>query len=621
MVRNILRIAAWFGLVTGVVEGVAFVVFQALGWLAWIRVNVPVAPEIIWIAPLVDLFLFGVLGIALALVARFLPRVHMTRYAFLLCAFCAFYDWLALSGHLYRYAVTALALGFAVVVTRWVLEHEASCLRAIRASLPALAVVPVLAAVAVQSGQWLQERLTTAQLPVAVAGSPNVLVIVVDTLRADHLSTYGYMRPTSPNLDRLAQQGVLFENAVSTSSWTLPAHASLVTGRYTYEHHAEMRPLDDRYPTIGEALRARGYRTGAFSGNVMLFNRAQGFGRGFLHFEDYFHTFGDSIMRTLYGREARNYLVPHLGVEDIIGRRRAAAINDSVVRWIERDPSRPFFAFLNYFDTHDPYVPPEPYRRKFATSKNLGGLLRTPEAGDILRYPDMTPEQLQGEIDAYDGAIAYTDDHIGQLLADLRQRGLLDNAFVVVTADHGESFGEHGLFLHRNALYWESIHVPLIMVRPGVVPAGLRVARPVSNATLAATIMALVGAGDQTMFPQPSLTHFWSVDGTSDWPSPIAELAQAPWGPQRRPAYHGAMKSIVSSDWHYILHEKFGAELYGWEEDPGELHDLAHQAEMQDVVSQLGAQLSSLTSHEQPLTPQLGLVPVPRHAAAAPAGS
>lgn len=617
MVSSILRVAVWFGLATGIVEGVAFLVFQQLRWSAWIRLNVPVAPEILSIAPFVDLLLFGALGVGLAVVGRLVPRVSIMRYTFLLCCFCAFYDWLALSGHLYRYAVASLALGLAVVVTRWALRHEATCLRAIRASLPVLAAVPVLGAVGIPSGQWLRERLATAQLPAAAPGAPNVLVIVVDTLRADHLSAYGYARPTSPNLDRLARQGVLFENAFSTSSWTLPAHASLVTGRYTYEHHAELRPLDDRYPTIAEALRARGYRTGAFSGNVLLFNRAQGFGRGFLHFEDYFHTLGDAVMRTLYGRETRKYVVSRLRIEDIIGRRRAAAINPAVVRWIERDRSHPFFAFLNYFDTHDPYVPPQPYRSMFATSKHPGGLLRTPEAGDILSLPDMTPEQLQGEIDAYDGAIAYTDDYIGRLLADLRQQGLLDNTFVVVTADHGESFGEHGLFLHRNALYWESIHVPLLVVRPGFIPAGRRVARPVSNVALPATIMALVGAGDHTLFPQRSLADFWSPELPSEWPSPIAELAQAPWGPKRRPVYHGAMKSVVSPDWQYITHEKFGVELYDWHRDPAELNNLAQQPDLQDAVRQFGSELSVLVSRDQPLQSEESVAPVsgPAHAA------
>jgi arylsulfatase A-like enzyme len=596
--RDVLRIAAWFGLLTGLVEGVAFLVFQRLGWLEWNRAFVPVAWEILWVAPFVDLLLFSSLGVALVVVGRFFHNASMPRFAFLVCAFCAFYDWIALSGRLYHYSVAALALGLAVVVTRWVWRHEATALRWMRGTLPALAAVALLALVGVQGGQRGQERMATTRLPSAAAGAPNVLVIVVDTLRADHLSTYGYARATSPNLDRLAQQGVLFENAISTSSWTLPSHASLVTGRYPHEHGAERGRLDARFTTIAEALLARGYRTGAFSANVVFFNRAQGFGRGFLHFEDYFQTVGDALIRTLYGREAKKYLLPYAPFEDIVGRRSAADINRSALRWIERDTTRPFFAFLNYFDTHDPHVPEQPYRRKFSTQEHPGGILND----DIRREdPDLTPAQLQGEIDAYDGSVAYTDEHIGRLLAALRQWGLLQNTFVFVTSDHGESLGDHNLFLHRNALYRELIHVPLIIVRPGVVPAGWRIAQPVTNAALPATIMTLVGADGAAEFPQRSLTRSWTADSDrSDWPAPIAELARFRWGPPRRPSTHGATKSVVTSDWHYIIHEKFGVQLYDWKHDPEELRNLAQQAALQSIVTRLGTEVPAFVSQKRP---------------------
>lgn len=594
---DVVLMAVWFGLVTGLVEGAGFMTLQQLGWLNWNRMNVPVALEIVWVAPFLDVLLFGGIGVALAAVARLLPRVPLRRYAFPLFVFLVFYDWVALSGHIYHYAIITLALGVTVVLSRWFHRHEAGTLRFLRRSLPGLAIVTLLAFCGIEAGQWLQERAATAQLPPAPTGSPNILVIVVDTLRADHLSGYGYSRPTSPNLDLVARHGVLFENAFSASSWTMPSHASLVTGRYTYEHQAETRPLDNHYPTIGEALLARGYRTGAFSGNVYYFNRWQGFGRGFIHFEDFFHSFGDMFLRTLYGREARKYVLPRLGVEDIPGRKRAADINRAAVRWIERDRSRPFFAFLNYLDPHDPYVPPQPYRTMFATLKHPGGILNQ-EVGRY--YPDMTPAQLQGEIDAYDGAIAYTDDNIAHLLADLQERGAMDNTYVIITADHGESFGEHGLFLHQNALYRELIRVPLIVYRPGYIPAGVRVAPPVSNVALAATVMEFAGAADQTLFPPPSLSRYWRTpDGGSDWPDPVSELAKVPFGPPQRPSYHGAMKSLLSLDWHYIAHDKFGVELYDWKSDPGELRNLAQRPELQDVVSQMRAQLASRASRQQ----------------------
>src|SRR6476646_3044527 len=176
-----------------------------------------------------------------------------------------------------------------------------------RKSVPWLAAALGLMIVAIQGGKSISESSTVSKLLAATPGSPNVLVIVVDTLRADHLSSYGYARPTSPNIDRLATQGVLFKNAVATSSWTFPSHASLLTGRYQYEHGMDkIREMPavggevfsaNGLPTLGEALMQKGYRTGAFSANRTYFTHDLGFGRGFVHFEDYFHSASDMFVR------------------------------------------------------------------------------------------------------------------------------------------------------------------------------------------------------------------------------------------------------------------------------------------------------------------------------------
>ena len=141
----------------------------------------------------------------------------------------------------------------------------------------------------------------------------NILVILVDTLRADHLSCYGYKRETSPHIDRIAHQGVLFENAFAPSSYTLPSHASLLTGLYPYEHGVEWDTpttlFDAPYPILGDAFQSQGYRTAAFSANIYWFTRALGFGRGFIHFEDYFQSISDMIFRTLYGRVFEKFVL------------------------------------------------------------------------------------------------------------------------------------------------------------------------------------------------------------------------------------------------------------------------------------------------------------------------
>jgi arylsulfatase A-like enzyme len=577
MVTNILVIAMWFGLVTGLVEGAGFVFFQKLGWLGWERSLSAVSLEIIWLSTLFNLLLFSMLGLLLSALAYFLPKLVLTWKTVFLFAFLMFYDWVSLTGRIHEYSALILGVGTTVAFTRWFSKHDAVVLYFWRRSLPCVAIVALLALIGIQGGLWMRERIAIAKLPVASLDAPNILVIVLDALRADHLSSYGYGLPTSPNLDRIAQQGVLFENAFATSSWSPPSHASLLTGRYLYEHGVEWnRALDNRYPTLAESLRARGYRTGAFSANWMWFSRRWGFGRGFILFDDYFHSIGDVFGRTLYGRKVLEYRLLRyrrlLGFDDHPMRRRASDINRSFLRWIKHDSEKPFFVFLNYIDTHWPYLPPTPYRYKFLQSnKTIGN---------------------------YDDAIAYVDDHIGQLLTELQRRKLAKNTLVVITSDHGESLGEHGLSGHRNALYREEIHVPLIFRWPGHVPAGVRMQRPVTNAAIPATVMDLVDAGDQTLFPGPSLTQLWEdPESHSNWPYPLAEIAQAPFEEHKKlPIYHGWMKSLVSPKWHYIENEKLGAELYDWNNDPQELYNLVTRPEVQGVVKRFQAKLQQFMS-------------------------
>jgi arylsulfatase A-like enzyme len=264
--------------------------------------------------------------------------------------------------------------------------------------------------------------------------------------------------------------------------------------------------------------------------------------------------------------------------------------------WIDKDPSRPFFAFLNYYETHDPYVPPQPYRSMFSQLEEPGGLISTDWDMNHI-YISLTPEQLQGEIDAYDGAIAYVDEHIGRLLGDLQNRDLAENTLVVITSDHGDMFGEHGLFEHTNSLYREVIHVPLMIWWPEHVPAGERVSQPVTNAALPATLLDLIGAGEQASFPGPSLAQLWTEpNGHPDWPYPIAELGQQDWVPVQNPSAHGAMQSAISPQWHYITHEKFGEELYDWLIDPEESTDLAESPEFQSVATGFRTYLETLVA-------------------------
>jgi arylsulfatase A-like enzyme len=584
--------AAWFGMVTGLVEGGIFIVSQYLGWdLPRLASSV----EIIWIAPLFNLCLFVAVGLGLTAQSRLVRRLPLKRFSVPLFTFMAVSDWLILTfrTHIHLVSLLLLSAGLAVAITRSLQKREKALAQLSRRLALGTAAIVVLLIVAVQGGSSLRERIAIAGLPSASPGLPNVLLIVVDTLRADHLHSLGYARATSPNMDRIARQGALFENAFSASSYTLPSHASLLTGLYPYEHGVEWdRPKaleNHSAPTLAEALRRNGYRTAAFSANLYWFTRALGFGRGFIRFEDYFHSLGDMFARTLYGSAIENLALRRLGWEDIPARKRASDVTGSVRRWIERDREIPFFIMVNYFDAHDPYLPPQPYRNRFSSTKNPGGIIN----GHMGRYaPSLNVEQIQGEIDAYDGAIAYVDSEIGRLFDELEKSGMMDDLLVVLTSDHGEAFGDHGFFRHEHSLYREVLHVPLVFFRPGQVPSETRIKQPVTNAAIPATVMELIGVKDPNPFPGLSLARLWkNPAGADEWPYPLAEIKHEPWSLEAYPVTHGSVKSLISPKWHYIEHQKFGAELYDRENDVRQLRNLAKNAELRDLVAMFRAKL------------------------------
>ena len=573
--KMILVPAVGLGLITGLLEGLLLFGLHQAGLLTWRLQNRAIWYETIWIAPVVDLALFTLAGGLFLLIGWMLPRLPIKRIAWFSLLMIAVFDWvfILLFGKISILAIIILAVGISYQASLSIAKREESVSSKLRMSLPWLAGLAVASFLVIQGGGWLIERIKASRLPDAKAETPNVIVIVVDTLRADHLSSYGYERDTSPFIDSLAAGGVRFANAISPSSWTQPSHASMLTGRYTYEHQAETKPLDNSFPTIGEFMQANGYRTGAFSANTLFFTRRQGFGRGFLHFEDNYQSSSDAFLNSsVYGFLFDFYgLRKVLNYEGVPTRILASEINDAVLNWVDKDDNKPFFVFMNYFDVHDPYTPPEPYRSKYASVPNPGGLIN----GFVERYhPELTPQQLQNEIDAYDGSISYVDDQIKILFGKLEQRGLLENTIVIITSDHGESLGEHGLLQHSASLYIDEIHVPLIVWAPGYVQPGTTVETPVTISSLPATILSLIHSEDES-FTGPSLTRFMSgEDPPTDWPDPIAELAQLYGAAEENPSTHGEMKTVVGKEMQYIIHEQFGEELYNWRNDPQETNNL-----------------------------------------------
>jgi arylsulfatase A-like enzyme len=261
-------------------------------------------------------------------------------------------------------------------------------------------------------------------------------------------------------------------------------------------------------------------------------------------------------------------------------RKRADVINEEALDWIGRDRRRPFFAFLNYFDVHDPYGGPAGYPK--------------PE------WPQQTT------IDAYDNGVKYVDDYIEKLMDGLDERGLAENTLVVITSDHGESLGQHHLETHGRALYWELIHVPLVIYFPGHVPAGTRVQRPVTNAAIAATVLDLVGADANqsgSRFPGPSLAALWKVPSReAGWPGALSELARNQYPGKRDKeadqlvptATSGAMQTIVSPQWQLIVHDTLGNQLYDWSHDPGESNNIVATPQGAAQTSALKSEMDSI---------------------------
>jgi arylsulfatase A-like enzyme len=338
-----------------------------------------------------------------------------------------------------------------------------------------------------QHARWL--AFVTLALAASVACSsprerlgerPNVLLISIDSLRADHLGIYGNPLPTSPVIDRLAREGVLFEHALAPSSWTLPSHATMLTGKSQRDHQTTTTDssIAREHELVSEAFARAGYETvGFFSGPFL--HPVYGFSRGFEH---YVSCQAEDTARAEGGadawRTAHNDRTNHL-------------VRAAFQRWVGERSNRPFFAFVHMWDVHFDYVPPEPFDSMF--DPDYTGPLDGHNIGREGFPLDAPPRDVEHLKALYDGEIRYTDQTIGELLDALRRAGQLDRTLIVVTSDHGEEFLEHGNKTHRKALYEESIHVPLIAWANSGLPRGARIREPVSLEDVAPTILDLAG--------------------------------------------------------------------------------------------------------------------------------
>jgi arylsulfatase A-like enzyme len=367
--------------------------------------------------------------------------------------------------------------------------------------------------------------------------APNLLLITVDTLRADHLSTYGHERPTSPRIDALALSGVVFEDAQAHASWTLPAMASLMTSHVSTTHGCwtmEDR-LDDSYPTLAELLSDAGWTTAGVPSHTFIGSR-YGFAQGFDDFDE----------ELVKEQEA----LSHRAIT-------SDKVSDKGIAWLNQHAGsdRPFFLWLHYFDPHERYLRHEEFTRRVATPSRK-------------------------EVSLYDGEIAFTDHHIGRVLDTLDALGITDRTLVVLTADHGEEFGDHGGVSHGDTLFTEVVRVPLILRVPGVAPA--RVAGTVRIIDVLPTVLELLDV------PVPV------VAGASLAPALAGEsLAPRPALGELRLREGKHVDSLTFGRWKLVVDLSGDRTLlFDREMDPTETMDVA--AMEPDVVDELSSHLQIL---------------------------
>jgi arylsulfatase A-like enzyme len=403
------------------------------------------------------------------------------------------------------------------------------------------------------------------------AGRPNIILITIDTAAAGHFSCYGYSRDTTPNLDRLAKRGVHFDNAIAPSSWTLPSFASMFTGLLPHQHGADFaHPLPDRFSTIAMALKSAGYQTAGFNANLAYGQTRQGIARGFDLYKDGSDNLRQNLTQTLFGRAFTKFVYLRFARPERPERQPAEEINQKVFRWFSHRTQRPYFLFINYFDLHGPYFAPRPFADRYGKlSYELVWRFDSEIHG--VEGAVLTAAEQASMVAGYDNSLVYADRQIGVLMQFLAKSPDWSNTVVIITGDHGESLGEHGQFGHGWSLSRELLHVPLIILGPGV-PAGIHVKSVVGTRSLHDTILGLAEGSKEGAPADSSLQKYWSgnQDSIPTSPAVVSEI-DFPLNPRLQDAYI----SVTTPQWHWVLDARGHAQLFDWVNDPQEKTDLS----------------------------------------------
>ncbi len=444
--------------------------------------------DFLWTVPLGDAILLVIAAALLFIAFRIRRRSLSVNLGSKLFASLAIWAVL-LRLPLYGVATLLLAAGAGGLCARPVAALTAPPRRARSLFVGLLGVLALLGVVS-SGRQWAQETRAVSGLVAPPPGARNVVLIVWDTVRAYNVTTNRYPRPTTPNLERWAKQGVQYPVAVAPAPWTYPSHSSFLTGQWPYKLNSQWKHvLDSPEPTVAEYLTSKGYQTAGFSANTNYCNYETGLDRGFSHFEDFTLTPQTFVGRTAFGHWVLDSILNYIDVYSLkwfrLSSRDARGINKAFLDWLRgRRRDRPFFAFLNYFDAHVPYVPPPAFRARFGISPQSSRDYQMLVNFEFVDKEKVPVRDILMNRDCYDDCIAFLDEQLGKLLDELHRQHLLDSTLVIITSDHGEAFGDHLVFGHGNSLHLDEIAVPLVILSPGAPPAAPSARRSVSGTCL-----------------------------------------------------------------------------------------------------------------------------------------
>jgi arylsulfatase A-like enzyme len=553
-----------------------------------------------------------VLGITVVLMVSATSRDRSHRLAFVtgpwpVAIVLGVLPWLAFEGWIlsdWMRIATVLAVGSLVIGVSYVVASLRS-----RPKRPATAVFTLLAA--------LLPVVTLAPAPTppgadevftagpATAERPHVVLITLDTVRADHLSLYGYERATTPFLERLARESTVYTRAFAPGAMTLSTHASLFTGLYASRHGAhnaphapDGAPLDDDVATLAGMLTDAGYATLGVVSNIGYLSPDFGLDRGFTYYDNRMPVrFLELGKRYQLRRAVRNALAL-FAHSDLAQKwyRTADEINAATLPLLERarESRRPVFLFLNYMDAHDPYLPDEPFDDRFP------GRVDDISHRDYVRSGravlggnhTLTEREREHVVSQYDGEIAYLDSRLEQLFDHLKRLGLYDRALIVVTSDHGEAFGEHDLVHHGVSVYQDQVFVPLLLKYPGSHEAR-SVDAPVSLVDVMPTILHAAGLAAPPAIDGSSLSEPPSPERlliSESYPGGDIVALSPRFDRVVRAVYSGRLKLIVSSNGE--------RSLFDLDADPAERNDLygALDADARGLERRLGTWMDTVVT-------------------------